>query len=209
MPSIFRFLDDGTAELRRAFARMPDIERLLAGDYPLPEYRRLLERLRRGFAAIELYAFDDLSETQQQAVGRHRSTWRLSHDIGILGGTTPMPSRLEDLENAGALASISAKLGAQFALAGILETLAAAHRPLRRRFGAKTLSCLLFNASRDPGFRRFRAAVDELIEGMGSELDWAEALAGARRALRTVRHGLMEASGASSTSSPTVVDLPS
>ena len=192
MPSIFRFLDDGTAELRRAFARMPDIERLLAGDPPLPEYRRLLERLRRGFAAIELYAFDDLSETQQQAIGRHRTTWRLTHDIGILGGPAPMPSRLEDLENAGALASLSAKLGAQFALAGILEVLAPAHRPLRRRLGAKTLSCLLFNASRDPGCSRFRAAVGELIEAAGPELDWAEALAGARRALRTVRHGLME-----------------
>ena len=88
----------------------------------------------------------------------------------------------------------------------------ASSRPWRQRidrcagdFGAKTLSCLLFNASGDPGFRRFRAAVDELIEGMGPELDWAEALAGARRALRTVRHGLMEAPGAN----PTVTDLPS
>ena len=192
MPSIFRFLDDGTAELRRALARTPDVQRLLAGDYSLFDYRRLLERLRRGFAAIELHAFDDLSQTQQQAVGRHRTTWRLSHDIGILGGPAPMPSRLEDLENAGDLASSSAKLGAQFALAGILETLAAAHRPLRRRLGAKTLSCLLFNASREPGFRRFQAAVSELIEAAGPELDWAEALAGARRALRTVRHGLSE-----------------
>ncbi len=197
MPSIFRFLDDGTAELRRAFARTPDIQRLLAGDYPLPEYRRLLERLRRGFAAIELYAFDDLDEAQQLALGRHRTTWRLSHDIGILGGPAPLPSRLEDLENAGDLRSLSAKLGAHFALSGILETLAEAHRPMRRRFGPEILSCLLFNVSREPFCRRFRAAVAELIEAAGSELDWAEALAGARRTLRTIRHGLMEAAEAS------------
>lgn len=189
MPSIRRFLDDGTHDLRRAFERAPDIQRLLAGDYPLADYRKLLERLRRGFAVVELHAFEDLPDHAAPRLRAHRSTWRLSHDIGILGGTTPLPARPVDLENAGALPSWSAKLGAHFALAHILETMTKAQARLEARFGRALVSCLLFNTSPTP---RFTACVEQLIEHAGPTLDWAAALAGARRTLRTVRHGLME-----------------
>ncbi len=189
MPSIRRFLDDGTIDLRRAFERSPDIQHLLAGDCLLADYRRLLERLRRGFAVVELQAFEDLPDHAAPRLRAHRSTWRLSHDIGILGGTAPMPARPEDLENAGALASWSAKLGAHFAMAHILDTLTKAQACLEARFGPALVSCLLFNTSPTP---RFTACVDQLIEHAGRELDWAAALAGARRTLRTIRHGLVE-----------------
>ena len=189
MPSIRRFLDDGTDDLRRAFERTADIQRLLAGDYALADYRKLLERLRRGFAVVELQAFEDLPDHASARLRAHRSTWRISHDIGILGGTAPLPTRPEDLENAGALPSWSAKLGAHFALAHILETLTRAQARLEARFGPALVSCLLFNIRPTP---RFAACVDQLIDHASPDLDWAEALAGARRTLRTIRHGLVE-----------------
>lgn len=192
MPSTRRFLDDGTNDLRRAFERSTDIQRLLTGDYPLADYRRLLERLRRGFAVIELHAFEDLPDHAAPRLRAHRSTWRLSHDIGILGGTTPLPARPVDLENAGALPSWSAKLGAHFALAHILETMAKAQARLEASFGRPLVSCLLFNAGPAREAPRFTSAVDQLIEREGPSLDWSEALAGARRTLRTIRHGLAE-----------------
>jgi hypothetical protein len=192
MPSILRFLDDGTVELRRAFERTPEIQRLLKADLALGEYRRLLERLRRGFAVVELYAFDDLPDVYHQTLRAHRSTWRLSHDIGILGGTAPLPARREDMENAGTMASASAKLGAHFALALILETLARGRQPLLDRFGSELLSCLLFNTGRKQAVRRFSTAVAQLIEHQGSNLDWAEALTGARCTLRTIRGAMSE-----------------
>jgi hypothetical protein len=195
MPSIRRFLDDGTHDLRRAFERTADIQRLLAGDCPLADYRRLLERLRRGFAVVELQAFEDLPETAKPKLRAHRSTWRLSHDIGILGGTTPLPARPEDLENAGCLASWSAKLGAHFALAHILETLTKAQARLDACFGRALVSCLLFNTGPTPASPSFTTTVDQLIDQAGPTLDWAEALAGARRTLRTIRHGLTASSG--------------
>jgi len=190
MPAIRRFLDDGTVDLRRAFERSPDIQRLLAGDCPLPDYRRLLERLRRGFAVVELQAFEDLPDHAAPRLRAHRSTWRLSHDIGILGGSAPLPARLEDLENAGALISWSAKLGAHFALAHVLESLVGARARLEAGFGRTLVSCLLFNTGPIAEAPRFTAAVDQLIDHTSPSLDWGEALAGARRTLRTIRHGL-------------------
>lgn len=189
MPSIRRFLDDGTHDLCRAFERSPDIQNLLVGDWPLADYRKLLERLRRGFAVIELHAFEDLPDHAASRLRAHRSTWRLSHDIGILGGTAPLPTRPEDIENAGALPSWSAKLGAHFALAHILETLISARARLEAGFGPALVSCLLFNTVPTP---RLAVCVDQLIDEAGPALDWAEALAGARRTLRTIRHGLVE-----------------
>ena len=191
MPAIRRFLDDGTLDLRRAFERAPDIQRLLAGDCPLADYRRLLERLRRGFAVVELQAFEDLPDHARPRLRAHRSTWRLSHDIGILGGAAPMPARPEDLENAGALYSWSAKLGAHFALAHILQALAGAQTRLEAAFGRPLVSCLLFNTSPVLAAARFTTAVDQLLDQAAPALDWAEALAGARRTLRTIRHGLV------------------
>ena len=190
MPSIRRFLDDGTHDLRRAFERTADIQRLLAGDCPLADYRRLLERLRRGFAVVELQAFEDLPDAARPKLRAHRSTWRLSHDIGILGGTAPLPARAQDLENAGPLTNWSAKLGAHFAMAHILETLTKARARLEASFGRPLVSCLLFNTGPVAEAPRFTSAVDQLIEQAGPALDWAEALAGARRTLRTIRHGL-------------------
>ena len=192
MPSIHRFLDDGTIDLRRAFERAPDIQRLLAGDCPLADYRKLLERLRRGFAVVELQAFEDLPEAARPKLRAHRSTWRLSHDIGILGGTAPLPARAEDLENAGPLTNWSAKLGAHFAMAHILETLTKARARLEASFGRPLVSCLLFNTAPITDAPRFTSAVDQLIDQAAPTLDWAEALAGARRTLRTIRHGLVE-----------------
>lgn len=192
MPAIRRFLDDGTLDLRRAFERAPDIQRLVAGDCPLADYRRLLERLRRGFAAIELQAFEDLPGHARPLLGSHRSTWRLSHDIGILGGAAPLPTRAEDLENAGVLPTWSARLGAHYALAHILEAIANANARLEARFGRALVGCLLFAVGREPKASRFTSAVGQLIEHTGPDLDWAEALVGARRALRTIRHGLVE-----------------
>jgi hypothetical protein len=200
MPSLARFLDHGTIELRRAFERAPDIQRLLAGEPGLAEYRRLLERLRRGFAVVELHAFEDLPEAVRGRLRGHRATWRLSHDIGILGGTAPLPARPVDLENAGAFATWSAKLGAHFALAHILETLARSRDALHARLGREMVACLVFNTESAPNTPRFTSTVDQLIDQTGPDLDWGEVLAGARRTLRTIRHGLMEqVSGAQST----------
>ncbi len=192
MPSIRRFLDDGTLDLRRAFERTPDIQRLLGGDCPLADYRRLLERLRRGFAAVELQAFEDLPEPARPLLGSHRSTWRLSHDIGILGGTALLPTRPEDLENAGALPTWSARLGAHYALAHILKTIAGAHARLEARLGHALVGCLLFAIGRESKPSRFTSAVGKLIDHTGPDLDWAEAMTGARRTLRTIRHGLVD-----------------
>ncbi len=191
MPSIRRFLDDGTLDLRRAFECAPDIQHLLAGSCALTEYRRLLERLRRGFAVVELQAFEDLPDHAAPRLRAHRSTWRLSHDIGILGGAAPLPARPEDLENAGALASWSAKLGAHFAMAQILDTLTRAQARLGACLGDRLVSCLLFNTGKITDAPRFTAAVDQLIDQAGPALDWSEALAGARRTLRTIRHALV------------------
>lgn len=186
MPAIHRFLDDGTIDQRRAFVRAPDIQHLLAGGYPLADYRRLLERLRRGFAVVELQAFEDLPDHAAARLRAHRSTWRLSHDIGILGGSAPLPARPEDLENAGALFGWSAKLGAHFALAHILESLTGARSRLEACFGRPLVSCLLFNTST----QRFTTTVDQLIDQTSPSIDWCDALAGARRTLRTIRHAL-------------------
>jgi hypothetical protein len=191
MPAIRRFLDAGTIDLRRSFEHSPDIERLLAGECPLADYRRLLERLRRGFAVVELQAFEDLPDHAAPRLRAHRSTWRLSHDIGILGGSAPLPARSEDLENAGALISWSAKLGAHFALAHVLESLARARVRLEACFGRQLVSCLLFNTGPVTGAPRFVVTVDQLIEQTSPPLDWGETLAGARRTLRTIRHGLV------------------
>jgi len=190
MPAIRRFLDDGTIDLRRAFERTPDIQRLLAGNCPLADYRRLLERLRRGFAVVELQAFEDLPDHATPRLRAHRSTWRLSHDIGILGGPAPLPARPEDLENAGALLSWSAKLGAHFALAHVLDSLVGARARLEASFGRPLVSCLLFNTGPIAEVPRFTAVVDQLIDHASPSFDWGEALAGARRTLRTIRHGL-------------------
>jgi hypothetical protein len=191
MPSIHRFLDHGTQELRRAFEQAPEIQRLLAGEPGLAEYRRLLERLRRGFAVVELQAFEDLPVGVRERLRGHRATWRLSHDIGILGGTAPLPARPVDLENAGALATWSAKLGAHFALALILETLARARAALLASFGREIVACLVFNTEAQPGTPRFTSTVDQLIDQTAPDLDWAEVLAGARQTFRTIRHGLV------------------
>jgi hypothetical protein len=191
MPSIRRFLDDGTIDLRRAFERSPDIQHLLSGTCALAEYRRLLERLRRGFAVVELQAFEDLPHHAAPRLRAHRSTWRLSHDISILGGLPCLPARPEDLENAGALVSWSAKLGAHFAMAHILDTLTRAQARLAHCLGHRLVGCLLFNTSPIADATRFTTAVDQLIDQAGPALDWAEALAGARRTLRTIRHGLV------------------
>jgi hypothetical protein len=189
MPSIRRFLDEGTVDLRRDFEYAPEIQRLLLGRCPLAAYRRLLEGLRRGFAVVELQAFEDLPDHALRMLRAKRSTWRLSHDIGILGGTVPLPTRQEDLDNAGAIDSWSAKLGAQFAMAHVLEVLGRAQATIETSFGQALVSCLLF--ARAPG-ARFTSAVDQLIDQAGPDLDWAEALAGARRTLRTIRQGLVE-----------------
>ena len=188
MPSIHRFLDEGTVDLRRDFEYAPEIQRLLLGHCPLAAYRRLLEGLRRGFAVVELQAFEDLPDHAQQVLRAKRSTWRLSHDIGILGGTVPLPARQEDLDNAGAFDSWSAKLGAHFAIAHILEILHRAQATIETSFGCALVSCLLFTTGSGVRF----TAVDQLIDQAGPELDWAEALAGARRTLRTIRQGLVE-----------------
>lgn len=195
MPSIRRFLDDGTIDLRRSFAQAPDIQRLAAGEILLADYRRLLERLRRGFAVVELQAFEDLPDHAVPRLRAHRSTWRLSHDIGILGGTAPLPARPEDLENAGCLASWSAKLGAHFALAHILECLAHAQARLDACFGRRLVSCLLFNTRPIIDAPCFTWAVDQLIDETSPALDWGETLAGARRTLRTIRHALVDRQG--------------
>lgn len=192
MPTIHRFLEDGTAELRRAFERSTDIQRLAAGDLPLDGYRRLLERLRRGFAVVELFAFEDLPEALHSRLKAHRSTWRLSHDIGLLGGTAPLPARAEDLENAGPIAGWSAKLGAHFALAAVLETLARSQQRINERLGAALVSCLAFTAGRHPSQPRTAAVVSQLIDQHGPDIDWAEALAAARRTFRTLRHAMAE-----------------
>jgi hypothetical protein len=192
MPSIQRYLDDGTLDLRRAFERSPDIQRLMAGGQSVADYCRLLERLRRGFAAVELQAFEEVPETARPLLGAHRSTWRISHDIGILGGKVMLPIRPEDLANIGALPSWSARLGAHWALARIVGIMHRAHARLESGFGRPLLGCLLFAMRRDPKARRFTAAVDQLIEQAGPALDWSEALAGARRTLRAIRHGLGE-----------------
>jgi|GEM_PF-1910443 len=192
MPSIRRFLDNGTIDLRRSFAQAPDLQRLAAGESLLAEYRRLLERLRRGFAVVELQAFEDLPGHAVPRLRAHRSTWRLSHDIGILGGTAPLPARPEDLENAGCLAGWSAKLGAHFALAHILESLAHAQARLETCFGRRLVACLLFNTRPIADAPCFTAAVDQLIDETSPALDWGETLAGARRTLRTIRHALVD-----------------
>jgi hypothetical protein len=191
MASIRRFLDDGTIDLRRAFERSTEIQCLLKGACPLADYRRLLERLRRGFAVVELQAFEDLPAHAEARLRAHRSTWRLSHDIGILGGKT-LPARPADLENVGCLASWSAKLGAHFALAHVLEALARAQAGLEACFGRRLLACLLFNAHPVADYPRFTVAVDQLIDETSAALDWDETLAGARRTLRTIRHGLAD-----------------
>ena len=191
MPSIRRILDDGTIDLRRAFERSPEIQRMLGGACPLTDYRRLLERLRRGFAVVELQAFEDLPAHAEARLRAHRSTWRLSHDIGILGGTA-LPARPADLENVGCLASWSAKLGAHFALAHILDVLARAQAGLEACFGRRLVACLLFNAQPVTDAPRFIGVVDQLIDETSAALDRGETLAGARRTLRTIRHGLVE-----------------
>jgi hypothetical protein len=188
MPSIRRFLDEGTVDLRRDFEYAPEIQRLLLGHCPLAAYRKLLEGLRRGFAVVELQAFEDLPDHAQQVLRAKRSTWRLSHDIGILGGTVPLPARQADIDNAGAIDSWSAKLGAHFAIAHILEILSRAQTTIEKSFGCALVSCLLFTTG--PGVRF--TAVEQLIDHAGPDLDWAEALAGARRTLRTIRQGLVE-----------------
>jgi hypothetical protein len=115
----------------------------------------------------------------------------LSHDIGILGGTA-LPARPADLENAGCLASWSAKLGAHFALAHILEALGHAQAGLEACFERRLVACLLFKAYPVTDGPRFTAVVDQLIDDTSAALDWGETLAGARRTLRTIRHGLVE-----------------
>lgn len=189
MRSIHRFLDHGTQDLRSAFERTPDIQRLLAGDYALADYRRLLERLRRGFAVVELYAFEDLPDDARAVLRTHRSTWRLSHDIGILGGIAPLPARPEDLRNAAALPTWSAKLGAHFALAHVLEVIGKAEKQLHASFGHTLVSCLLFLSGDDS--RRFTCAVAQLIEQTNAALEWSEMMVGARTTLRTIRHGVL------------------
>lgn len=196
MPTILRFLADGTVELRQAFERTADIQRLAAGELSLDGYRRLLERLRRGFAVVELFAFEDLPEHLHGRLKSHRSTWRLSHDIGLLGGTAPMPARAEDLENAGTLWSASAKLGAHFALATALEALARAQGRIAEQFGAALVSCLSFAGDSRPGQPRTGELVRQLLDQHGPGLDWAEALAAARRTFRTLHHALAEGKGA-------------
>lgn len=195
MPTILRFLDDGTAELHRAFERTADIQRLASGELPLDGYRRLLERLRRGFAVVELFAFEELPDALHARLKAHRSTWRLSHDIGLLGGTAPLPARPEDLENAGPIASWSAKLGAHFAMAAVLATLGRAQARIDDRFGATLVACLAFTADRKPGQPCTSEVVAQLIDQHGPDIDWAEALAAARRTFRTLRHALAEGPG--------------
>lgn len=192
MSSLLRFLENGTAELARAFTRTPDIQRLLAGALEADEYRRLLERLRRGFAVIELQVFDGLPEPIHARLKAHRMTWRLRHDIGILGGAAPLPARAEDLENAGRFSSASAKLGAQFALAVVLDGIARGQQSLTARLGSTLVSCLLFNGRRPEGEPRFAAVVRAVIEDAAAEIDWSEAISAARRTLRTLRHALLE-----------------
>lgn len=204
MPSIQRYLDDGTLDMRRAFERSPDIQHLLSGRQSVADYRRLLERLRRGFAAVEIQAFDEVPETARALLGAHRSTWRISHDIGILGGKVMLPIRAEDLANIGALPSWSARLGAHFALAHIVDIMNRAHGRLETAFGRPLLDCLLFAMRRDPNSRRFGATVEQLIEQAGPALDWSDALAGARRALRTIRHGLAEGMARDTNRCPTL-----
>lgn len=192
MSSLLRFLENGTAELERAFTRSSEIQRLLAGSCGADEYRRLLERLRRGFAVVELQAFAELPEPMHTRLKTHRMTWRLRHDIGILGGGTPLPARAEDLENAGRFPSASAKLGAQFALALVLESLARAQQALTACLGSALVSCLLFNGRRAAGEPQFGAVVRSVIEDRAAEVDWSEAMAAARRTLRTLRHAIAE-----------------
>lgn len=192
MSSILRFLENGTTELVRAFTRTPDIERLLAGALAADEYRRLLERLRRGFAVIELQVFAELPEPVHARLKAHRMTWRLRHDIGILGGEAPLPARARDLENAGTFPTASAKLGAQFALALVLESIARGRQALTVRLGSPLVSCLLFNGRRSASEPCFSAVVRSVIENAAAEMDWSEALAAARRTLRTLRHALAE-----------------
>lgn len=192
MSSLLRFLENGTAELELAFTKSPDIQRLLAGSCGADEYRRLLERLRRGFAVVELQAFADLPEPVHARLKTHRMTWRLRHDIGILGGIVPLPARAEDLENAGRFASASAKLGAQFALALVLESLDKAQQALTARLCPLLVSCLLFNGRRAAGEPQFGAVVRSVIDDRAAEIDWSEAMAAARRTLRTLRHAIAE-----------------
>jgi len=192
MPTILRFLDDGTAELRRAFECSPEIQSLATGALPLPAYRRLLEKLRRGFAVVELFAFEDLPEALHTKLKAHRSTWRLSHDIGLLGGLAPLPARPEDLENAGPISSWSAKLGAHFALAAVLEAMGRAQGRIAEQFGAALVACLAFNGAAPRGQARTSELVRQILDQHGPELDWAEALTAARRTFRTLRHALVE-----------------
>ncbi|HRY24020.1 MAG: hypothetical protein H6852_04735 [Geminicoccaceae bacterium] len=192
MSSLLRFLENGTAELARAFARSSDIQRLLAGACGADDYRRLLERLRRGFAVIELQAFAGLPEPVHARLKTHRMTWRLRHDIGILGGTAPLPARAEDLENAGRFSTASAKLGAQFALTLVLDSIARGQQALTACLGPALVSCLLFNGRRAAGEPQFAAVVRSVIEDRADEIDWSEAMAAARRTLRTLRHALAE-----------------
>jgi len=192
MSCLLRFLESGTAELARTFTKSAAIQRLLAGSCGADEYRRLLERLRRGFAVIELQAFADLPEPVHARLKAHRMTWRLRHDIGILGGTAPLPARAEDLENAGRFSSASAKLGAQFALALVLESIARGQQALTACLGSALVSCLLFNGRRPAGEPQFAAVVRSVIEDRAAEIDWSEAMAAARRTLRTLRHALAE-----------------
>lgn len=138
---------------------------------------------------IELQIFEDMPEPAGLLLKGHRATWRLSHDIGLLGGTAPLPARPEDIENAGAFASWSAKLGAHVALARILDGLSGARPDLEARLGPALLSCLLFDAGRERSSRG--EAIRRLI-GQAGDIDWSEALAGARRAFRTIRHGLLD-----------------
>ncbi|MEZ5863530.1 MAG: hypothetical protein R3D25_05445 [Geminicoccaceae bacterium] len=192
MSSLLRFLESGTAELARAFTKSADVQCLLAGACGADEYRRLLERLRRGFAVIELQAFADLPEPLHARLKTHRMTWRLRHDIGILGGTTPLPARAEDLENAGRFSTASAKLGAQFALALVLDSIAKGQQALTACLGSALVSCLLFNGRRAPGEPQFGTVIRSVIENQAADIDWSEAMAAARRTLRTLRHALAE-----------------
>lgn len=192
MTCILRFLEHGTAELRRAFAESPDVRRLVGAGCDAGQYRGLLERLRRGFAVVELQVFEDLPDELHRRLKAHRATWRLRHDIGILGGAEPLPARSVDLENAGAFATTSAKLGGHFALATVLEVLAEGRRQLERSLGPTLVSCLLFNGERAQGEPRTAVAVRVALDASAPAIDWAEALAGARRTFRTIRHALAD-----------------
>ena len=58
--------------------------------------------------------------------------------------------------------------------------------------GSALVSCLLFNARRAAGEPQFPAVVRSVIEDGAAEIDWSEAMAAARRTLRTLRHALAE-----------------